>query len=338
MNLIATIRRLFNSQLAARSSQLNRFSSQLAAAAMTCVLAAGTAAAAEGDWPQWGGTNQRNMANTTVTGLPTTFDPGKYKAGTEEVDLATTKNIQWVAKLGSQTYGNPVIAGGRVYVGTNNESPRDPQHVGDRVVLMRRIQDIRTSERRFYQKITDIYATSIDYDPTQEVSLLFFKTVQNKVHWAITGQTAAEIVHGRVDAAKPTLGLTNWRGAVIRKPDVIIAKNYLTEPELAALNNLVEQYLVFAQGQAMRRIPMHMADWISKLDAFLTLNDRDILTHAGRISHDMAQAKAELEYDTFRARIAGEPRPVDADFDTAVEQLPKLPKPKKLKPPKRTKP
>jgi hypothetical protein len=204
--------------------------------------------------------------------------------------------------------------------------------------LMRRIQDIRTSERRFYQKITDIYATSIDYDPTQEVSLLFFKTVQNKVHWAITGQTAAEIVHGRVDAAKPTLGLTNWRGAVIRKPDVIIAKNYLTEPELAALNNLVEQYLIFAQGQAMRRIPMHMADWISKLDAFLTLNDRDILTHAGRISHDMAQAKAELEYDTFRARIAGEPRPVDADFDTAVEQLPKLPKPKKLKPPKRTKP
>ena len=143
MNLIATIRRLFNSQLAARSLQLIQFNSQLAArgsqlaaAAMTCVLAAGTAAAAEGDWPQWGGTNQRNMANTTVTGLPTTFDPGKFKAGTEEVDLATTKNIKWVAKLGSQTYGNPVIAGGRVYVGTNNESPRDPQHVGDRGVLM----------------------------------------------------------------------------------------------------------------------------------------------------------------------------------------------------------
>ena len=118
--------------------------------------------------------------------------------------------------------------------------------------LSRRIQDIRTSERRFYQKITDIYATSIDYDPTHEASLSFFKTVQNKVHWAITGQTAAEIVHGRVDAAKPNLGLTNWRGALIRKPDVAIAKNYLTEPELAALNNLVEQYLIFAQGQAMR--------------------------------------------------------------------------------------
>jgi hypothetical protein len=103
--------------------------------------------------------------------------------------------------------------------------------------LMRRIQDIRTSERRFYQKITDIYATSIDYDPTQEVSLLFFKTVQNKVHWAITGQTAAEIVHGRVDAAKPNLGLTNWRGAVIRQQDVSIAKNYLSEPELETLNS-----------------------------------------------------------------------------------------------------
>ena len=200
--------------------------------------------------------------------------------------------------------------------------------------LMRRIQDIRTSERRFYQKITDIYATSIDYDPTQEISLLFFKTVQNKVHWAITGQTAAEIVHGRVDAAKPNLGLTNWRGAVIRKPDVVIAKNYLTEPELAALNNLVEQYLIFAQGQAMRRVAMHMTDWIAKLDAFLTLNERDILTHAGRISHEMAQAKAELEHDKFKALTAGEPRPVDADFDTAVKQLQKLPKPKKPKRPK----
>ncbi len=201
--------------------------------------------------------------------------------------------------------------------------------------LMRRIQDIRTSERRFYQKITDIYATSIDYDPTQEVSLLFFKTVQNKVHWAITGQTAAEIVHERVDAAKPNLGLTNWRGAVLRKQDVAIAKNYLSEPELAALNNLVEGYLIFAQGQAMRRVAMHMADWIEKLNGFLTLNDRDILTHAGRISHEMAQAKAELEYDKFKALTASAPRPVDVDFDAATKDLKRLPKPKKPKLPKR---
>ena len=201
--------------------------------------------------------------------------------------------------------------------------------------LMRRIQDIRTSERRFYQKITDIYATSINYDPTQEVSLLFFKTVQNKVHWAITGQTAAEIIHDRVDAAKPNLGLTSWRGAVIRKQDVSIAKNYLSEPELEALNNLVEQYLIFAQGQAMRRVPMHMADWIEKLNGFLTLNDRDILTHAGRISHEMAQAKAELEYDKFKALEARAPRPVDADFEQATKDLKKLPKPKQPKPPKK---
>ena len=115
--------------------------------------------------------------------------------------------------------------------------------------LTRRIQDIRTSERRFYQKITDIYATSIDYDPTREISIRFFQTVQNKVHWAITGRTAAEIVHDRVDAAKPNLGLTNWRGATIRKQDIAIAKNYLSEEELAALNNLVEQYLIFAQDR-----------------------------------------------------------------------------------------
>jgi hypothetical protein len=201
--------------------------------------------------------------------------------------------------------------------------------------LMRRIQDIRTSERRFYQKITDIYATSIDYDPTQEVSISFFKTVQNKVHWAITGQTAAEIIHSRVDAAKPNLGLTNWRGAIIRKQDVSIAKNYLSEPELEALNNLVEQYLIFAQGQAMRRVPMYMADWIEKLNGFLTLNDRDILTHAGRISHEMAQNKAELEYDKFKALEACAPRPVDADFEQATQGLKKLPKPKKPKPPKK---
>ena len=130
--------------------------------------------------------------------------------------------------------------------------------------LLRRIQDIRTSERRFYQKITDIYATSIDYDPTLEISLDFFKTVQNKMHWAISGLTAAEIIHERADSKKLNMGLTTWRGAKVRKQDVTIAKNYLTEKELLALNNLVEQYLIFAEGQAMRRIPMHMGDWIKE--------------------------------------------------------------------------
>ncbi|MCP4626417.1 MAG: virulence RhuM family protein, partial [bacterium] len=171
--------------------------------------------------------------------------------------------------------------------------------------LLEEIREVRLSERRFYQKITDIYATSIDYDPTLDISIDFFKTVQNKMHWAITGMTAAEIVHERTDSGKANMGLTNWRGAKVRKQDVAIAKNYLVEKELPALNNLVEQYLIFAEGQAMRRIPMHMADWIKKLDAFLTVNEREILTHAGRISHEMAKELAEAEYEKFnRKRVS----------------------------------
>lgn len=155
--------------------------------------------------------------------------------------------------------------------------------------LLKRIQDIRTSEKRFYQKITDIYATSIDYDPTLETSITFFKTVQNKLHWAITGQTAAEIIKGRANADQRNMGLTTFRGEKIRKQDVTIAKNYLGESELSALNNLVEQYLVLAEGQAMRRVPMTMQDWIIKLDGFLGLNDREILHHAGKVSHQLAK-------------------------------------------------
>lgn len=187
--------------------------------------------------------------------------------------------------------------------------------------LLRRIQDIRTSERRFYQKITDIYATSMDYDPTTEASLTFFKTVQNQMHWAITGQTAAEIVHERADASKPDMGLTNWRGEKVRKGDVAIAKNYLNEDELAALNNLMEQYLVFAEGQAMRRIPMRMAGWIQKLNAFLTVNDREILEHAGRISHELAAARSEAEYEEFQRRRIAENDRETSDFDRAVKKI-----------------
>ena len=189
--------------------------------------------------------------------------------------------------------------------------------------LARRIQDIRTSERRFYKKITDIYATSIDYDPTTETSLAFFKTVQNKVHWAITGQTAAEIIHARADRNQPNMGLTNWRGAKPRKEDVAIAKNYLNEEELAVLNNLVEQYLIFAEGQAMRRIPMRMVDWIIKLDGFLQLNERDILTHAGRISHDAAATHAGNEYDAFHRQRLAELAQQPDDFDQVIQHLPK---------------
>ena len=204
----------------------------------------------------------------------------------------------------------------------DDERLKNPQQPFDYFEeLTRRIQDIRTSERRFYQKITDIYATSIDYDPTLDISLTFFKTVQNKMHWAITGQTADEIVHARADAEKPNMGLTNWRGAKVRKQDVVIAKNYLAEDELRALNNLAEQYLIFAEGQAMRRIAMHMIDWIKKLDAFLSINDRDILIHAGKISHEMAQQRAESEYEQYHQRQIEEQTRVGSDFDRMAKQL-----------------
>jgi len=139
------------------------------------------------------------------------------------------------------------------------------------------IQDIRTSERRFYLKITDIYATSIDYDKDAQITKDFFATVQNKMHWAISGQTAAEIIYDRADSKKKNMGLTSWRGTRIRKNDVSIAKNYLSEKEIQGLNDLVEQYLIFAQTQARARKPMTMQDWVKKLHGFLTLNDREIL-------------------------------------------------------------
>lgn len=189
--------------------------------------------------------------------------------------------------------------------------------------LLRRIQDIRTSEKRFYQKITDIYATSVDYDPTLQISIDFFKTVQNKLHWAITGKTAAEIIHERAGANKPNMGLTNWRGTKVRKEDVVIAKNYLNEQELLALNNLVEQYLIFAEGQAMRRVPMYMEDWIKKLHGFLELNDRNILDNAGKISHQMAKELAEHEYDKFhKQRLHRESlQNNDQDFETISKRI-----------------
>lgn len=195
--------------------------------------------------------------------------------------------------------------------------------------LLRRIQDIRTSEKRFYQKITDIYATSVDYDPTLETSILFFKTVQNKMHWAITGQTAAELIKNRADSEKPNMGLTSWRGEKPRKQDVSVAKNYLNEEELLALNNLVEQYLVFAEGQAMRKIPMYMNDWIEKLHGFLSLNDREILKDAGRVTHELAIGFAENEYEKYRVKtITQKDKQLD-DFEQTVKQLEQQTKTKK---------
>ena len=185
--------------------------------------------------------------------------------------------------------------------------------------LIRRIQDIRTSERRFYQKITDIYATSINYDKEAPLTQSFYATVQNKVHFAIHGQTAAEVILSRADRTLPNMGLTNWEGASIRKADVAIAKNYLNENELRALNNLVEQYLIFAQSQAERRVPMTMQDWITKLEGFLTLNDREVLKNAGKVSADLAKERAEEEFVAFRRE---KDRTLESDFDQAIKNLP----------------
>jgi hypothetical protein len=190
--------------------------------------------------------------------------------------------------------------------------------------LLERIRDIRSSERVFWRKVLDIYSTSIDYDPAAATSTLFFRTVQNKMHWAITGQTAAEIVHARADAGKPRMGLTNSASGSLRKSDVGVAKNYLTEDELRGLNLIVAAYLDFAELQAISRKPMTMNDWIVKLDDFIRISDRQILTHAGTISHEVAQRKAEVELARFRSAQDALPHAVDEHFAATIEELKRL--------------
>jgi len=194
--------------------------------------------------------------------------------------------------------------------------------------LLERIRDIRASERMFYQKITDIYATSIDYDPTHPVSQTFFATVQNKLHFAIHGHTAAEVIQHRADASQPHMGLTTWKnapGGPIRKADVRVAKNYLTQEEITELNRVVTMYLDFAEDQARRKKPMHMADWIERLDAFLQFNERNILTHAGEVSHQLAEQHAHAQFEQFDAeRRRLEAAQPTSDFDQAVEEVKRL--------------
>jgi hypothetical protein len=198
--------------------------------------------------------------------------------------------------------------------------------------LLERIRNIRSSERRFYQKVLDIYATSVDYSPNTDFSQQFFATVQNKMHWAAHGHTAAEVIHERVDSVKPLMGLMTTRpGKIIRREDVTIAKNYLDETELQTLNRIVSLYIEFAELQALNRKPMTMQNWIEKLDEFLKISGRELLDHAGKISSETARMKAEMEYDRYRTLIDAKPRQVDADFEQAAKRLQKTPKPKKLK-------
>jgi hypothetical protein len=212
------------------------------------------------------------------------------------------------------------------------KNPPGPGHTDYFDELLARIRDIRSSERRFYQKVLDIYATSVDYAPDTELAQQFFATVQNKMHWATHGHTAAEIIHQRANASQPHMGLQTTRpGGVVRKEDVSVAKNYLSADELQVLNRIVNLYIEYAELQALDRKPMRMQDWIAKLDDFLKISGRELLSHTGQISAANAKAKAELEYARYRQQQDALPRAVDADFERVAKEL------KALSPAKRSK-
>lgn len=184
--------------------------------------------------------------------------------------------------------------------------------------LLKRIRDIRSSEKRFYKQITDIYATSVDYDPDVSITRQFFATVQNKLHYAIHGYTAAELIKQRADASKDNMGLTTWKGDKVRKEDVSIAKNYLTDSELDELNQIVSMYLDYAELQAKSHKVMYMKDWSERLDAFLQFNEQEILQNSGKVSRKVAEALAIEEYDKFHKRRLDHPK--KDDFDKFIEQ------------------
>lgn len=190
--------------------------------------------------------------------------------------------------------------------------------------LLERIRDIRSSEKVFYRQVLDIYATSIDYDPRAETSKLFFKTVQNKMHYAAHGHTAAEIMYLRANAEDSFMGMTTFEGKKPKKSDVTVAKNYLREDEISILNRLVSAYLEFAELQAIRQKPMYMKDWIEKLDGFIKMSGSELLQHAGKISHEQAKIKAELEYEKYRQKQKDELSKVELDFLESIKETQKL--------------
>ena len=180
--------------------------------------------------------------------------------------------------------------------------------------LLARIRDIRSSEKIFYRKVLEIYALSIDYDPRVEITKEFFATVQNKMHYAVHGHTAAEIIYDRANAAKDFMGLTTWTGMMPKRTDAEFAKNYLNDEEIDTLNRIVNLYIDYAELRAKDHKPMYMSDWIQKLDDFLRLSDKELLTHAGSISAKLAKEKADAEYDKFKERTANELTPVEIHF------------------------
>ena len=186
--------------------------------------------------------------------------------------------------------------------------------------LLERIRDIRSSEKLFYRKVLEIYATSIDYDPRAKITQKFFQIVQNKLHWAAHGHTAAEIIFQRANAQLPFMGLTSFKGRKPTKQDINVAKNYLTEEELAVLNRLVSAYLDIAEINAMQRKPMYMKEWIEILDGFIKMSRQDVLTHAGTISAEIAQRKALVEYETYKEKTEMELSEVEKQFIASIEQ------------------
>jgi len=188
--------------------------------------------------------------------------------------------------------------------------------------LLERIRDIRASEKRFYQKIRDIYSLAVDYDPNADTTKEFFQIVQNKLHWAITGKTAAELISERADSSKPNMGLTSWKGAKVRRTDVTVAKNYLSMDEIGELNRIVVMYLDYAEDQAHRRKPLYMRDWREKLDSFLKFNEREILDNPGEVSMEVARTLALDEYEKFnRKRLTEEAVQADEEFESLVKEV-----------------
>ena len=190
--------------------------------------------------------------------------------------------------------------------------------------LLARIRDIRSSEKVFWRKVLEIYATSIDYDPHAEASVRFFKQVQNKMHWAAHKHTAAEVIYQRADAEKENMGLTSWSGDTIHRSDVEVAKNYLTEAELDALNKIVTAYLDIAEVHALNQEPMYMKDWLETIDDYLKMTRRDILTTSGHVSHKQAIEKAHAEYDKYKNRLEDNLSPVEKDFIASIVALEQL--------------
>ena len=209
----------------------------------------------------------------------------------------------------------------------NTEYLKNPEGKDYFEELLKEIREIRASEKRFYAKIKDIYATSVDYDKTADVTRDFFAMVQNKMLWAVTGQTAAEIIHSRANADEINMGLTTWNGKKLLAPDVVIAKNYLKKDEMEKLDRLTVMYLDYAELQAERRIPMTMVDWATKLDGLLSLNEMEILTHKGKISKELAEKKAKAEYHKYdEKRRQQEIIDSDIEFAKEIEEIKRITK------------